>query len=80
MNYFKYFKDEFNIEEIDVHKFEMLCPNDEIKELCLSLIKINPECDRDIFFQWCRTGNNRNLCAQLCSMLPFYYLKLQIII
>ena len=40
-----YFKDEFNIEEIDVHKFEMLCPNDEIKELCLSLIKTNPECD-----------------------------------
>ena len=40
-----YFKDEFNIDEIDVHKFEMLCPNDEIKELCLSLIKTNPECD-----------------------------------
>ena len=40
-----YFKSEFNVEEIDVHKFEMLCPNDEIKELCLSLIKDNPECD-----------------------------------
>lgn len=40
-----YFKDEFNIEEIDVHKFEMLCPNEEIKEICLSLIKTNPECD-----------------------------------
>ena len=40
-----YFKNEFNVEEIDVHKFEMLCPNDEIKELCLSLIKDNPECD-----------------------------------
>ena len=41
----RYFKDKFNIEEIDVHKLEMLCPNDEIKELCLSLIKTNPECD-----------------------------------
>ena len=41
----RYFKDKFNIEEIDVHKLEMLCPNDEIEELCLSLIKTNPECD-----------------------------------
>lgn len=41
----RYFKDKFNIEEIDVHKLEMLCQNDEIKELCLSLIKTNPECD-----------------------------------
>ena len=40
-----YFKSEFNIEDIDVHKFEMLCPSYEIKELCLSLIKDNPECD-----------------------------------
>ena len=40
-----YFKDKFNIEEIDVHKLEMLCPNDEIKEMCLRLIKDNPECD-----------------------------------
>lgn len=41
----KYFKNKFNIEEIDIHKLEMLCPNDSIKELCLSLIKTNPECD-----------------------------------
>ena len=41
----RYFKDKFNIDEIDVHKLEMLCPNNEIKELCLSLIKANPECD-----------------------------------
>ena len=40
-----YFKKEFDIEKIDVHKLEMLCPNDEIKKLCLSLIKTNPECD-----------------------------------
>jgi len=41
----RYFKDKFTIDEIDVHKLEMLCPNNEIKELCLSLIKSNPECD-----------------------------------
>lgn len=41
----KYFKSKFNIEEIDIHKLEMLCPSDSIKELCLSLIKTNPECD-----------------------------------
>ena len=40
-----YFKDTFNVEEIDVHKLEMLCPSEEIKELCLNLIKTNPECD-----------------------------------
>lgn len=40
-----YFKKEFDIEKIDVHKLEMLCPNDEIKKLCLSLIKTNQECD-----------------------------------
>ena len=40
-----YFKDTFNVEEIDVHKLEMLCPSEQIKELCLNLIKTNPECD-----------------------------------
>ena len=40
-----YFKSKFNIEDIDVCKLEMLCPDDEMKKLCLSLIKANPECD-----------------------------------
>ena len=34
-----YFKGEFNIEEIDVHKLEMLCPSEEIKELMFKLNK-----------------------------------------
>ena len=34
-----YFKSEFNVEDIDVCKLEMLCPDDETKKLCLFLIK-----------------------------------------
>lgn len=41
----KYFKDEYDIENIDIHKVEVLCPNDETMELCISIIKNNPEYD-----------------------------------
>ncbi|MGL5694075.1 MAG: HAD family hydrolase, partial [Peptostreptococcaceae bacterium] len=40
-----YFKNEFKLDEVDVHKIEMLCENDEVKEFCLSIIKEYPECD-----------------------------------
>lgn len=41
----KYFKSDFEIDEIEVHKVEMLCPDDEALELGLDLIRKNPECD-----------------------------------
>ena len=41
----RYLIGNYNLDEIIVHKIEMLCPNDESKELCLSLIKNNPEYD-----------------------------------
>ncbi|WP_297132854.1 HAD family hydrolase [Terrisporobacter sp.] len=40
-----YVKDNYNTDEILVHKIEMLCPDDETEDLCLSLIKNNPQCD-----------------------------------
>lgn len=41
----QYFRGKFNIDDIDVHKLEVLCPNDDAVDLCISLIKSNPECD-----------------------------------
>ena len=41
----QYLVGEFNLEDIDVHKVEMLCHDDEAMGLCLSLAKSNPECD-----------------------------------
>ena len=41
----KYFKSEFDINDIDIHKLEILCPDDESMDLCIDIIKTNPECD-----------------------------------
>ena len=41
----KHIKDEYNCEEIDVYKLEILCKNDEMENLCLDLISKNPQCD-----------------------------------
>ena len=41
----KYIKDEYNCEEIHIHKVEMLCKDDEMENLCLNIIKKNPQCD-----------------------------------
>ena len=41
----KHIKDEYNCEEIDVYKLEILCKNDEMENLCLELISKNPQCD-----------------------------------
>lgn len=41
----KYIKDEYNCDEIDIHKVEMLCVDDTMEELCLNIIKQNPTCD-----------------------------------
>ena len=41
----KYLVGDYNIEEIDVHKVEMLCPDDKVKDFCLELAKSNSECD-----------------------------------
>lgn len=41
----KYIVDEYNCEEIDVHKIEILCKDDEMENLCLDLISKNPQCD-----------------------------------
>ncbi len=41
----RYLTGDFNLEDIDIHKVEMLCPDDETMDLCLSLAKSNPECD-----------------------------------
>lgn len=38
-------KSEYDIEKIDVHKIEMLCLNKEVSNLCLELIKSDPEYD-----------------------------------
>lgn len=40
-----YIKDEYNYEDINIHKVEMLCENDEMENLCLNIVKKNPECD-----------------------------------
>lgn len=40
-----YIKDIYNCEEINIHKVEMLCKDDEMENLCLNLIKKNPKCD-----------------------------------
>ncbi len=40
-----YIKDEYNCEEINIHKVEMLCKDDMMENLCLNIIRKNPECD-----------------------------------
>lgn len=40
-----YIKDEYNCEDIDVYKVEVLCEDDNIESLCLDIIKKNPQCD-----------------------------------
>jgi Cof subfamily protein (haloacid dehalogenase superfamily) len=39
----KLLKSDYDIEKINIFKMEMLCPNNEIGEFCLSLIKSNPD-------------------------------------
>lgn len=41
----KYLRGNYNLDEVIAHKIEMLCPTEESKELCLSLIKNNEEVD-----------------------------------
>lgn len=41
----KLLKGDYNIEETDVHKIEMLCLDDDAENMCLDLIKNNPEYD-----------------------------------
>lgn len=36
-------KNEFSIDEIGVYKIEMLCPNDEVMDLCLQIVNRNDE-------------------------------------
>lgn len=41
----KFFKSNFNIDDIDTYKIEMLCSNKESIDFCLSLIENNPQYD-----------------------------------
>ena len=38
-------KGDYNLDDIDVYKIEMMCPNDEAVDFCLSLIESNPGLD-----------------------------------
>lgn len=38
-------KSDYNLDDIDVYKIEMMCPNDEAVDFCLSLIENNPGFD-----------------------------------
>ena len=40
-----YLVSDYQLEDIQTQKIEMLCPNDEAKEYCLSLVEQNPEYD-----------------------------------
>ncbi len=41
----KFIKSDYNLDDIDVYKIEMMCPNDESVDFCLSLIENNPGFD-----------------------------------
>ena len=41
----KLIKGDYNLDDIDVYKIEMMCPNDEAVDFCLSLIESNPGLD-----------------------------------
>ena len=41
----KFMKTNYNIDDIDVYKIEMMCINEEAEEFCLSLVKSNPDYD-----------------------------------
>lgn len=41
----KFLKSDYDIEKINTHKIEMLCPNEEAVNFCLSLINSNPDYD-----------------------------------
>ena len=41
----KFFKSDYDIEKINTYKIELLCPNEEAVNYCLSLIDSNPEYD-----------------------------------
>lgn len=41
-----YLKREYDVEEIDAHKVEILCPSEEIMNHCLDFISKNPEYDQ----------------------------------
>ena len=38
-------KGEFSLDEVKAFKIEMMCPNDEIADLCLKIVQINEEYD-----------------------------------
>lgn len=40
----RYIKHNYNCEEIDIHKVEVMCEDDEMEEVCLSYINKNPQC------------------------------------
>ena len=40
----EYMKSDYNIEEVDAHKVEVWCPDEATLDICLSVIKRNPEC------------------------------------
>lgn len=40
-----YIKDDYKCEEIDIYKVEMLCKDDAMEDLCISLISKNTQCD-----------------------------------
>lgn len=40
-----YLKRKYNVEEVDIHKVEILCPNEEIMNHCLDFISNNPQYD-----------------------------------
>ena len=41
----KYLKGNYTLDEVEAHKVEMLCPDDKSMDICISLVKSNPECD-----------------------------------
>ncbi|BCZ46564.1 haloacid dehalogenase [Clostridium gelidum] len=41
----KFLKSDYDIEKINTHKIEMLCPNEEAVNFCLSLMNSNPDYD-----------------------------------
>lgn len=40
-----YLVSDYNLEDVQTQKIEMLCPNDEAMDFCLSLVKQNPDYD-----------------------------------